>query len=1122
MSRAGKVLAWSGGVLALLVLLVLGLVCWLLFSTAGARWTASEVTRRFAPQVKYARIDGTLAGRLIVDDFRFEGDEYTARVRIAQLSIDPTLRMLFSRVLRIDRATVRGLVLTLPEKEKPDEPDQPLWIQPPLDVVVNDFSLVDGRVLRSGKRLVNLRQLGVAARWTRDALIIERLRLLSGDIEGDLDATGRITPAGQTVRAQLRARWNKVVIPEKLAGMRLASNGTLEMDGTPARYTARGRLDLGPPGDPSRIALDVSGTDKALRIETLDLVQRAGRLSLQGSVNFDPAVSWSLSAHARGFDPGAFLADWHGSVDLEFATRGEMAQQGPSGRVNITRLAGTLRGRPLSGEGDLEFAAPARLAGLIELRSGRSRVALRGASGTRQQIDATVDLGIDSLNDWVPHTAGSLTGRFVARGVWPKLTIEGAADGRNLGLLPAEGDKSGGARVRNLHVAARVDSPLDPNGTLQLTARDIDAGGLQFESLRVGGSGNAAKHGATLDAQGDKFTASLAVAGGLTKSGGWSGELSRLELDAPELAQLTLRAPARLAFEAGAFSISQACLADQASSLCLAANVAPSGALDASYSFEQVPLALANALAPTALPGQLRGEVAGSGHIRRADDGQWFGNARLASPSARIVLLDEATRQSALGQHTLLIYENLVLEANLAGTRADARLKAALDHGGRVDGTVEISDLTAASPALRGDLSASVPTLAPFAAFLPSVGNLDGALQAKLELGGTLQAPAISGNLEGTRLQADLGQLGIQLREGEARAEALRAGGFTLSGHVKSGKGQVALQGTMTDRGAVELRIRGDDFLAADIPAAKVVVAPDLTLTGAPAAYLLKGDVAIPSASINLQKMPRKDPPGASPDVVVVRDGKVVESAAQQQLPLTAAINVKLGEQIAVTGYGLDARVTGELLVRESPGTPTSGSGQLSVSGKYQAYGQDLTIKDGRLLFAGSPLDNPRLAIVATREISQDLSTGLRIAGSAQRPLVTVISDPEVGEADALSYLVTGRSLNEIGSASGSSQDALASATHSVEGAAGGLIAKRIGKRLGLDEAGVEENEMIGGSALTIGEYLSPRLYLSYGVGLFQPGEVIALRYKLSHDVGVKVQRGTEETRAGVEYRIER
>jgi translocation and assembly module TamB len=327
----------------------------------------------------------------------------------------------------------------------------------------------------------------------------------------------------------------------------------------------------------------------------------------------------------------------------------------------------------------------------------------------------------------------------------------------------------------------------------------------------------------------------------------------------------------------------------------------------------------------------------------------------------------------------------------------------------------------------------------------------------------------------------------------------------------------------MSERGAVDVRISGQDFLAVDIPAANVVITPDLALTGDPKGYLLKGDVTIPGASVNLQKMPKDQPPGVSPDVVVVRDGKVVESTAQDSgLPLTAAINVKLGEKIAITGYGLDATVLGQLLVREAPGTPTTGSGQLSVSGTYKAYGQDLTIKDGRLLFAGTPLDNPRLSIVAMREIDENLSTGLRIAGSAQRPVITVISDPEVGEADALSYLVTGRSLNDVGSASGSSQDALASATRSLEGGAAGLVAKRIGKRLGLDEAGVEENEMIGGSALTIGEYLSPRLYLSYGVGLFEPGEVIGLRYKLSHAVGVKVQRGSEETRAGVEYRIEK
>ena len=1120
MRRGARIALWSGAALMTLLLLALTAVAWVLFTTSGARWVARTATQRFAPQVRYAQIDGTIAGKLEVRDLRFAGDEYTANIRIARMSVDPTLSMLFSRVLRIDRATVQGLVVELPQKKNPDEPDKPLWVEPPLDVALEDFALADGRVLEGTKTLVRVRQLGLSARWSRDALVIRRLELLPGDIEGRLSVQGRLSPQGQTLRGVLEARWKDVVIPQKLAGRTLASHGELHFRGTPQRYHLASELAAGPPGDLTNVLLQLDGTDRHATLRNLILRQRAGRLALQGLVDFAPELAWNLHARADEFDPGALLAGWDGSLDIDLVSTGLLAEAGPRGTLDLRKLSGKLRGRPITGSGNIDFAAPAKLAGNLELSSGRSRASVRGASGGRQRIDAVVDLAVDSLNDWVPDTAGSLTGKFRVRGVWPRLTIDGAADGKALAFTPADPRDGAGVHVARVHVAANVDSPLDPEGRVQITANGVRAGELGFASIRLTGSGNQAKHHATLDANGERLDVMLEVSGGITKTG-WSGELAELKLDAPDIASLRLRDPARVVYDAGAFGISQSCLVAADSSLCLAADLARNGALNASYSFERVSLALANVLAPQAMPGQLRGEIRGAGRIRRAEDGQWFGEARVDSPAARLVMEDEG--KSALGQHTYLLYENLAIEARLAGTRADARLSAALDHGGKLAGNITLANLTAAAPGLRGELTASLPTLESFAAFVPTVANLDGVIDARLQLGGTIKAPQITGNATASKLQADLGALGVELREGEARAEALRGGGFRLDGGVSSGKGRVQFQGSMSGRGALDVRIDGQNFQAADIPAANVVVSPDLALTGDPRGYLLKGDVTIPSATVNLQKMPKDQPPGVSPDVVVVRDGQVVASTSQaSSFPLTAEINVKLGEKIAITGYGLDATVGGRLLVRESPGAPTTGSGQLSVSGKYQAYGQDLTIKDGRLLFAGTPLDNPRLSITAMRAINDDLSTGLRIAGSAQRPVVTVISDPNVGEADALSYLVTGRSLNDIGTASSGSQDALASATQSLEGAAGGLVAKRIGKRLGLDEAGVEENEMIGGSALTIGEYLSPRLYLSYGVGLFQPGEVIALRYKVSGDVGVRIQRGTEETRAGIEYRIER
>ena len=89
--------------------LLAAVLAWLLFTTSGARWVAGTVTSRFAPQVRYARIDGTIAGELTVTDFQFDGGADKARIRIQSMTVDPTLMMLFSRALRIDNARVQGL-----------------------------------------------------------------------------------------------------------------------------------------------------------------------------------------------------------------------------------------------------------------------------------------------------------------------------------------------------------------------------------------------------------------------------------------------------------------------------------------------------------------------------------------------------------------------------------------------------------------------------------------------------------------------------------------------------------------------------------------------------------------------------------------------------------------------------------------------------------------------------------------------------------------------------------------------------------------------------------------------------------------------------------------------------
>ena len=95
-----------------------------------------------------------------------------------------------------------------------------------------------------------------------------------------------------------------------------------------------------------------------------------------------------------------------------------------------------------------------------------------------------------------------------------------------------------------------------------------------------------------------------------------------------------------MVYDAGSFSLSQTCLEDKPTVLCSAMKFEASGALDAGYSFEHVPLKLANTLAPDALAGELQGEVQGHGRVRRGADGQWIGDLAVTSESARLVMAE--------------------------------------------------------------------------------------------------------------------------------------------------------------------------------------------------------------------------------------------------------------------------------------------------------------------------------------------------------------------------------------------------------------------------------------------------------------------------------------------------
>jgi len=937
-------------------------------------------------------------------------------------------------------------------------------------------------------------------------LQLEQLTLASPQIAGQLQASGLVQLATTPLTADLAVQWKGVALPQELVGQPLLTAGSLSAKGSTEHFQAHGDVSIGPPGEPAHLAVDLAGTPASIALRTLTLKQPKGQLVASGTVDLQPTLGWQLDVQAKAFDPGELLAGWPGSIDAELHTRGHRLAAGWEASLALPRLTGRLRQRALRGKGDLQLSPAGILAGTLDLASGGSRLYVAGKPGA--QNDARLQLAVASLADWLPGASGRLQGHLVVRGLIPQLSIDGMLQGARLGWRQD--------RLDHLQLIVGIPDISQPAGKLDVQGQGLLANGLAFDRLHLLAEGSEATHRLALDAAGRQLSGRLTLEGGL-RNGAWTGTLGTLDLAPEGLPRWHLQQPTPLAYRNGGWRVGELCLAAGDPRLCASANQDAAGTLDASYRLHALPLALIlNAAGLSDLPMRADGTLEGEGQLTRKADGTLDGHATIHSDSGTITYTDQADQP-------LLAYRDLDLQARLAPGNQRATVHASLDGGGHVDGQVVMSGT---DQSLAGHLDVQLDQLGFVELFTSELANLKGSLVGRFQVGGTLGSPTLAGSATLDGLAAEVPAAGLKLADGHVTLATDDARELRVDGTLRSGKGTLSVRGkTGLGRDAsTELVFQGQQVTAADIPAARVVVSPTLVLRKDPQGMDVSGRIALDSADIDVSRLPGAGATKASPDVVVMDEQQQEAKAAA--MPINATVAVDLGEHTHLVGMGLDGDLRGQLVVRERPGRATTGQGQIDVSGTYRAYGQNLTIEQGRLLFATTPIDNPRLDIRAVRRLNPNATidegqkVGLYVAGTAQRPVLTVFSQPVMEQSDALSYLITGKPLSEVKGGEGSMVNSAAQALGS---AGGDLLAKRIGSQLGVDDIGVSSSDALnGGSAFTIGKYLSPRLYLSYGVGLFEPGQVITLRYRLSKRWNFEAQNATGFSRASLNYRLER
>ena len=261
------------------------------------------------------------------------------------------------------------------------------------------------------------------------------------------------------------------------------------------------------------------------------------------------------------------------------------------------------------------------------------------------------------------------------------------------------------------------------------------------------------------------------------------------------------------------------------------------------------------------------------------------------------------------------------------------------------------------------------------------------------------------------------------------------------------------------DEMAVEIEIKGKTFKVKDLPESIVSVSDDVEIV-----------------------RPRQQSVQKAPPIPVLLD-----------------ITLALGGDVKLDAFGLKTQLVGGLHMTQSPDKPFRSDGEIRLEdGRFKAYGQNLLIEEGSLLFSGN-VSEPFLKITAQRdpETMEDksITVGVKVTGPASQPKIEIYSEPQLSETEKLSYLLRGKGTGT--GMESSNDDAMAGLLIGAGLSQAGGVVSGVAESLGFSDVSLDSKGSGDDTQVIISGYLMPKVQLQYGVGVFTAINEVTLRYEL-------------------------
>ena len=1104
MKRVNKTLVIAALVLAVLI----GGTLWIVGTETGTRWLVARLEKRLPDELSLGTLHGSLVQGITLESLAWRSASLD--LAATNLRLEFQLPPLLDRELIIDNLAIERLQVEVGDTsgDEQDGPSGPFTL--PVDIFLRSSSLRDIHFERGDLRRA-IESVAVAGALEGDALDLARLELRSDwldlDVSGsgqlaehypldvnvewrwkDRDAMefgGRLQAAGDLLSYSIR---HELDAPLSIATTGTLSYGdaTLSADLLSQWTSLRWQLEQGlleaSPG-----SLRLAGQSDRFTIDLETGVRFAegteSRIRLSGDGRWTPQPRFDLDYEIAGFDP-ALLHDYlAGALDARGTVGLTMPGGVPMLVLGIERLGGQLNGQPVAGRAMLEYTGGRTTVSGATLELGRNSVAGSASFGDTLAVDAEIDIG--NLAELVADAGGAVRGRVAIEGSLEQPQVELDLQGTGLAWRDYA--------VARVSADARIAD--DQQGSAELTIEKAAFGPARIDVASLALSGRPEDHALRTTVQAYGSQLQLQGRGGLSGPA-WAADLSRVDLANERLGTWSAAAPGRLEVSPGEGRLHRTCLEPEGGSgrVCAEA-IRDSMATSLEVGITDLPLA--------ALPIRLPAGIELTGLI---DAGfQAAMTPEQLTGEAEIALANASFSASYDGERVSFQLASVTGSASLADglLRSSAFIEMA-DDAGTASASLAITDAGTDSYPVDGRADLEISDASIFAVFLPSIGNPRGRIEGGLSVGGSASAPEFVGEIRVTDGAFSVRQTGIDVSDVNLRVAQSQPGQVQVSGSARSGDGELTIDGITRVSQASGMRseiwLQGEDFELARLPDWQISVSPSITAIFDNYVTTIVGELAIPTADVTIREIPEAAQTASSDAIVHREDGG--EPARRRRIDLH--LRTSLGDDIQFSGFGLTTGLEGAVQLRGGTHAPYTGQGRLGlVGGRYEAYGQELEIERGYLIFSG-PLDEPLLDIRAVRR-TPDVTAGIQLSGTPSRLQSDVFSEPELGDAEALSYLLTGRPLSN--SMSADEGDTLNKAAFALGLSGAGLITSQIQSQLGLETLTIEGTR--DDSRLVAGKRLNDRLLVEYGYGLVDQLGTLLLRYQLNDRLVLESRTGT-------------